>query len=81
MIGPLVYLVTSCDYTISNNDLALDMKSAVSIPFCGGIKNVRVPISCPLPFINFARNFVDIFIYGNPRFERFFLKTIWLEGT
>ena len=39
MIGPLVYLVTSCDYTISNNDLALDMKSAVSIPFCGGIKN------------------------------------------
>ena len=39
MIGPLVYLVTSCDYTISNNDLALDMKSALSIPFCGGIKN------------------------------------------
>ena len=33
----LSYLVTSCDYTISNNNLALDMESAI-IPFCGRIK-------------------------------------------
>ena len=81
MIGPLVYLVTSCDYTISNNNLALDMESAI-IPFCGRIKNVRPVASAYMmsfTIYQFCKKFCW-HIYGSPRSERFFLNHIaWGE--